>query len=594
MFFSRIYSFLSLAHSTTQLLSLSGTLRQRTSDFLLRSSIFRLSFLLTVLFSLLLLTYPALVRSATYYVDATNGKDTNTGLSEAAAWKTIAKVNASRFSPGDQILLKRGEIWREQLTVPSSGSSENSITFGAYGSGTPPIITGSDLITGWTQVSSTNVYQAACAWTAALSYQDGARRTFKTWNTDIATTNLAEGQWTLDTTNHLVYVYATGGVDPDTFSSPGMEIGARASALDMNDKSWLTFDGIIFRDANSQPVIRLRAITVGIVIKNCTVERGRGQGIFSGGSTTATSITIQNCIIQNNGQWGILGNYEFTSGEISACTITGNGWMSVADNQQIDGIGAYLGNFNVFNNTIHDNTVVANAAGLSHGIYAYTTAAVANIYQNTIYNHANGSGIKSRGSANIYRNKIYGNGYAGIMSGGNGATNVVYTIYDNFIYNNNVAHVYPGILEVTKGAGTLTLSIYNNTLYNDSGTGDCELEISDNLTVLNIKNNIFNTTDTRRTVNVHAQTGTVAINNNFHWRADGNPNIYYAGANHTWAQWQAHGYDTAGVLANPLFVSASIPDFHLQPASPAIDAATRNLHKIRPCSGHKHYSLFHA
>jgi len=38
--------------------------------------------------------------SATYYVDATNGNDSNNGLSEATPWKTIAKVNASRFNPG--------------------------------------------------------------------------------------------------------------------------------------------------------------------------------------------------------------------------------------------------------------------------------------------------------------------------------------------------------------------------------------------------------------------------------------------------------------------------------------------------------------
>jgi hypothetical protein len=32
--------------------------------------------------------------SATYYVDATNGRDTNNGTSELTPWKTIAKVNA--------------------------------------------------------------------------------------------------------------------------------------------------------------------------------------------------------------------------------------------------------------------------------------------------------------------------------------------------------------------------------------------------------------------------------------------------------------------------------------------------------------------
>ena len=50
--------------------------------------------------------------AATYYVDATNGQDTNTGLSETNAWKTIANVNGSSFKAGDQILFKRGEDWR--------------------------------------------------------------------------------------------------------------------------------------------------------------------------------------------------------------------------------------------------------------------------------------------------------------------------------------------------------------------------------------------------------------------------------------------------------------------------------------------------
>ena len=33
--------------------------------------------------------------SATNYVDATNGNNSNNGLSMSSAWKTIAKVNAS-------------------------------------------------------------------------------------------------------------------------------------------------------------------------------------------------------------------------------------------------------------------------------------------------------------------------------------------------------------------------------------------------------------------------------------------------------------------------------------------------------------------
>lgn len=76
---------------------------------------------------------------ATYYVDQTTGDDDDTGLSEALAWKTIAKVNASSFSDGDSILFKKGETWWETLIMPSSGTSAG-ITFGAYGTGAAPII----------------------------------------------------------------------------------------------------------------------------------------------------------------------------------------------------------------------------------------------------------------------------------------------------------------------------------------------------------------------------------------------------------------------------------------------------------------------
>ena len=47
--------------------------------------------------------------AATYYADATNGKDSHTGMSSAQAWKSLSKVNGESFSPGDNIYFKCGE-----------------------------------------------------------------------------------------------------------------------------------------------------------------------------------------------------------------------------------------------------------------------------------------------------------------------------------------------------------------------------------------------------------------------------------------------------------------------------------------------------
>jgi hypothetical protein len=86
-----------------------------------------------------------------YYVNATSGNDSNTGKSPAQAWKTIAKVNAATFLPGDNIFFKKGELWREELSIPSAGSAGKPITFRSYGGGAKPKIYGSNVPASWTQ-----------------------------------------------------------------------------------------------------------------------------------------------------------------------------------------------------------------------------------------------------------------------------------------------------------------------------------------------------------------------------------------------------------------------------------------------------------
>src|SRR5690348_12141113 len=44
----------------------------------------------------------------TYYVSSSAGSDANSGTSSAAAWATVAKVNAQVFAAGDSILFRRG------------------------------------------------------------------------------------------------------------------------------------------------------------------------------------------------------------------------------------------------------------------------------------------------------------------------------------------------------------------------------------------------------------------------------------------------------------------------------------------------------
>lgn len=78
--------------------------------------------------------------ATTYFVSLSGGSDGNAGTSSGAAWQNVSKVNGSSFSAGDIIQFNRGETWPETLTVPSSGSAGNPITFTNYGTGNLPIL----------------------------------------------------------------------------------------------------------------------------------------------------------------------------------------------------------------------------------------------------------------------------------------------------------------------------------------------------------------------------------------------------------------------------------------------------------------------
>ncbi|TDU88840.1 parallel beta helix pectate lyase-like protein [Kribbella voronezhensis] len=91
---------------------------------------------------------PALAAGTTYYLDADAGNDAAAGTSPTSAWRSLSKVNASSFQPGDSIRFQGGDVWHGGLTIKSSGTAAAPLTIGAYGTGRP-------LIAGDTTVDAT-------------------------------------------------------------------------------------------------------------------------------------------------------------------------------------------------------------------------------------------------------------------------------------------------------------------------------------------------------------------------------------------------------------------------------------------------------
>ncbi len=112
--------------------------------------------------------------STVYYVSSSMGNDGNPGTSEDSAWRSLDKVNSFVFSPGDQVLFKRGDSWTGTLVVKFSGTAGNPIVYGAYGTGATPKIYGSEVISGWT-LHSGNIYKARVNSRVTQLFVDGVR-----------------------------------------------------------------------------------------------------------------------------------------------------------------------------------------------------------------------------------------------------------------------------------------------------------------------------------------------------------------------------------------------------------------------------------
>lgn len=146
-----------------------------------------------------------------FYVDAESGNDSFAGTTPASAWKSLAQVNSTNFSPGSIMLLKRGSVWRESLVLASGTPTRNNI-FGAYGSGAKPQIWGSKdgKVHTWTETSpqshlwrSQGLYEILSTGAEMLSNTDFEANTTG-WSLYTNLTNSASGSISRDTGQALV------------------------------------------------------------------------------------------------------------------------------------------------------------------------------------------------------------------------------------------------------------------------------------------------------------------------------------------------------------------------------------------------------
>ena len=102
----------------------------------------------------LLLSAANQLAARNYYFSSSSGSDSRSAAeasNPATPWKSITKLNAifSMLQPGDAVLFKRGDVFVGTIKVAKSGTSSAPITFGAYGSGEKPVLTGFVELNNW-------------------------------------------------------------------------------------------------------------------------------------------------------------------------------------------------------------------------------------------------------------------------------------------------------------------------------------------------------------------------------------------------------------------------------------------------------------
>jgi len=501
----------------------------------------------------------AAVTGTIYYVDQSGGSDAASGTATDEAWKTLAKVSGASFSPGDWVLLKRGETWREQLTFPSSGTVSDQITIGAYGSGADPKIRGSNLVGTWS-VYSGNVWRATLTSAPSAVFADGTRGIEQ--GSIVACISDRDWYWS----GSYLYIYSTS--DPDSrWTSPGVEATIRDHCVRTTNELYVTVQDLDLAHSDMQTLFFAGNAT-GCIADGLTIKQSTHHGLQT---SNAAGQTVNNVIIRD-------------------CTISYCSYQGIM-------IGAY----DTCNNMLIDNCVIHHCAGNWDGAWGYTGGIKlwgdydyitnATVQNCEIYSNGWGSGSPSHGvglwwdecgNGNVTRyNLIYDNDSSGIMIESCNYQDVYY----NVCYENGITAEYAGDLDLRINTTSSTYNeFYNNTTYGgwcgiyaegeDGGSGPSYFSYN------SFKNNICtNHTYKELFARWGASNSGYGTGNVYTYNCLGTQYssfIYWGGSwISTYSAFNtAYGSDTHSVQSDPDFVNAGSYDFRLNPASNCINAGT--------------------
>jgi len=476
-----------------------------------------------ILFSLFGMVAPACSKSKSdaatetiaahvYYV-SNSGSDANTGTINAP-FKTIM-VALNKAVAGDTVIA-RGGTYYESINFPRSGTSDKNITLKAY-PGEKPVIDGSNIIVN--------------GWVALV------------------------------TCSNVRYI-----------TIDGFDVCNLLTSNRNTDPEGITING------NSRDVT-IKNCNIYNIKNNASLNDGRsGHAIFVAGNGTSaiSNVVITGCTVHDT-QTGTSENITL-AGNIDGFTIshntlyhTENIGIIIAGGDNLNPTGNVATNY-ARNGVISDNVLYNISMANSVAIWGANNYGAIAIYV------CGGAGTI------IERNKVYDSDRGiGLVSESNIYATRTSIVRNNFVYNCWRTGIYMGdYLNYTTG-GTKNCYVVNNTLFqNDRTTGafgeiEGEIRLTEHCDSNVVKNNIVYGRVTDVLIHKYTATGSNnIIDNNLYYTA-GAAKWIWNGTEYTdFTVWKnACGGDVASTSGvDPLLQNISLPELHIQSASPAKNAGT--------------------
>lgn len=523
------------------------------------------------------------------YFISSAGDDINDGLTEASAWKTMAKVETEITSAdaGKVIAFKKGDTWNERLYLNNvDGTSGNEIIFTSYGNGDKPIIKLASVGTlVWTNIGG-NIWRNTTVTAPpervevdATERLGGDNMNYSQLGTNVP--DLVEWWWG-DNGDSNDYFYFYSVTDPNSFSF-SYNTSAQSRSLLLIKSDYVTFHNIEFQYGYGTSVTVYGCDNVKF--DNCDIGYMSSSGIqyLYYVDTHCSNATIENCLFDTR--------FEFDYSSLGTYSTAEN--TGAADGIYTRSLKNGVFRNNVFKNWGHSTISISSQGIESNGYVSHDIKIHNNTFDQSKVAYGRPFGI----SGNSYNVEIYNNDFD------NSAAPLQVNGYNNHLHHNIIRNSRHSTLKLYQQAALVLQgyalfandNIVENNLFIDNQNAG--FGIDGYHASCNVENNIFRNNilyncgivDNGLSIDLKIDEagGFDAINNNFY-----NNDIYSSSTSNTindnntlrtvstWNGTTTKGNTvTDNISGDPDFVNP-LSDWHLNTGSPAINTGTPTLSTI--------------